>query len=279
MCLKTRPSRIPWAILVAMLVGMAASTASANAFTSLLIGEVPGSGIPGIQTLCDGDCSTLPETLPTRSGLTFDFEYGIRPNLGGFDLAVESAANIFILGPVRAVDSIRFFAQSGIELHGSGQIDAGGDVEFDTGPESPILVPPIYAPPIVPGPGGFDSICGCIPIGDGTRIEMVTDESLRIWEPGVTIADDGLLLIANTDAAGLFGAMESVTLPGLSISRDGDIYLDLSLVTLNSVYVKSGKWIVLADMASMPVIPEPGTAVLLGLGLVGLANERRGSAN
>jgi hypothetical protein len=50
MCLKTRPSRIPWAILVAM----AASTASANAFTSLLIGEVPGSGIPGIQTLCDG---------------------------------------------------------------------------------------------------------------------------------------------------------------------------------------------------------------------------------
>lgn len=282
MCSKTRPIRVRWALLVAILAGVGASPANAISSTSLISGQEQGAGVPGIQTLCDGDCSTLPQTLPTHSGLPFDFEYGLRANLGGFDLTVDSAANIFILGPVRAVDSIRFFAHDGIELHGSGQIVAGGDVILGTRPElpnlPPILVPPIDAPPILPGPGGFNPICGCLSTGDDIRIEGVTDDSERIRESGVRISDDGLIVIANPDAAALLGVMESATILGLSIFRDGDIYLDLSLVTLNSLNVNAGKSIVLTDMASLSV-PEPGTTVLLGLGLVGLANGRRRSAN
>ena len=57
--------------------------------------------------------------------------------------------------------------------------------------------------------------------------------------------------------------------PELMVSPTGDIHIDVSQVSLSRFKVLAGGQIVVGGSDLMPV-PEPGTALLLGLGLAGL---------
>lgn len=64
------------------------------------------------------------------------------------------------------------------------------------------------------------------------------------------------------------------------VMSDGDIYLDVSDVDLKKLQIKAGGQIVVSD-ESLPIsnpIPEPTTALLVGLGLTGLAIRGKRSA-
>jgi hypothetical protein len=255
------------AAFLVMTVVCWAAVSNASTIASSMTGGKIGSAFAPFETLCDGDCSGLPLTPPTHSGAPFDFEYGVRTTQGGIDLTVSSRANIFILGPVRVADSIRFLAKTGIDISGNAPLEAGGEIRI----EFPSIPPPVIHPRLPP----FNPICGCISIGGGTRIDL-TSISLPLGQaisPGLKPASGGDITLVANRALALVRLLDTPAYPGITISRDGDIFLDLSFVELNSLAVKAGKSIVLTDLASMPV-PEPGTALLLGLGLAALANSR-----
>jgi hypothetical protein len=96
----------------------------------------------------------------------------------------------------------------------------------------------------------------------------------------VTVAGGGTLRAGGDIALSAAAATEETSEPpqtpeaGLWIARNGDIYIDLSMVELESIWIKALGSIVVSDLDSTPV-PEPGPALLVGLGLIALASRRR----
>ena len=249
-----------------------AIVAMATPAAATRVGTIGIGPVPGLEILCEGDCSALPTSPRNRDGTPFDFVYGIRPLTDGFDLTLSSDANVFLLAPLRTTESMQFFGRVSIDAIGNNTLEAGGNIVLEVG-LIPSKFPLGIAPPIIPGTRPFNPICGCISISAG-GIEIATSPGIEISGPRIELGPGGRIRLVDSGVEAVTRVVQEQTISGLTISRSGDLYVDLSRVTLRNLRVKAGKTIVIMASDSVPV-PEPGTALLLGIGLALLASSQR----
>lgn len=211
-----------------------------------------------------GGCGNLPDVDDPAVGDPFDFTAGYRGRTDDIDFFIETPGSIFILGPVRASNSIQLKATDSIRVQGSSVLVAES-IHIET--DGPITMRPRSDLDIDLGTG--------IEIGGGIGFEI---EFPSIIDSRIICA---CISTVQLGAGGVSLTAEAVTLNdgGLNslvsrITGTGDIYLDLSMVSLKNLKVKVGKSIVLSDLESISAVPEPGTALLLGLGLATLGFRR-----
>ncbi len=212
-----------------------------------------------IETICDGDCKNRLDLETRRKAAGFDrpFELGLKLLEDDFDLTIESAGNIFVYGSLNQVGSITLEAKDSVNLFGEAYIFEGR-----------YAVPPLLInPPRIEPP----SICLCIVGGAGISLTVPGQLDL-----GATLTA-GARIDLRAGQAGLASVvgLDAPLAPssGIAISRKGDIYLDLSMAGSGRLALTAGKSIFSVESDLLPV-PEPGTGLLLGLGLISLAIRR-----
>lgn len=235
------PTRIlrslaPAAAGILAALGFLAASGPALAFSS-------GSSL--IQEICSGaGCQQL--RVPETSGMDFQFVFGARPLRDGIALDVRTDGSLFVVGPIRSTGDIRIATNA---LH-VGDIDdpdgstggSGGNIRIgtiDIQLEEVTLLPPV--------------ICACVSIGDG-RLRIRGDEIV-------------LASVAQHES----GAHSNPL--AWTASFEGDVYLDLSGFEFASIHLSAEQKIIFVDKDLLP-IPEPGTAMLFGLGLAALGRRR-----
>ena len=268
-------------VLGALLALGAAYAVPAFAMTAMDAGSGGGEifATQIFEELCDGDCSGLP-SVEHPNGDPFDFVYGGKVGIGGTDIQINSGGSVYVRGPIHS--QTRIYMEAGRDITAIGNVSLSADEIFLQTNENygvkgvefnfPILGP-IIAPP--PGPGVL--ICACVRT-TGSHLDASV---LDVGDINLEVVDGDIRLASGATAEAVVGV--SADGPPLverlrwSITRDGDIYLDLSMVTdVYRLKIKAGKSIVIVGGDSMPV-PEPGTALLLGLGLASLSYKRRKS--
>jgi hypothetical protein len=207
--------------------------------------SVPTSAL--IEVLCTGGaCANL--DLPD-TGMGFEYVFGGRPTTGGLALDVSTTGSIFVLGPMRATESITLEAIE-IHVHVNGDVNGNGDGDVGDGGGAgiEIEVPSLDIELADFSLPSYPVICACTSIVDlGGEISL---------DP----------VIAQDPAP--------PTPLSWTASFQGDVYLDLSPYEHVSISLFAESNIVIVNDPNLPV-PEPGTALLLGLGLAGLAGVRR----
>ena len=228
---NTQNPRMSLIALIGLLFSVLLPSA-ASAYASV------GKFVRDLRTICEGDCAKQADLEARRQSAGFDqpFELGLKVLEEGLDLTIKSDGNILIYGALNVSDSAAFNA--GSSTLNAAEIVIGGDVTL-----------------------------------------------LAVGAPRLVLAESGLRgasLDLFAEAAGIASAVgldaPRVSPPGIVISRSGDIYLDvsmsmsmsMSMAGLDRLTVSAGKSLFIVGSDSLPV-PEPGTGLLFGLGLISLA--------
>lgn len=255
---RGRTSRAPrrcWTIpvcasrgtLLALVVLLASSSA---AFALSDDANLPTNGFSEI--LCGPPIGCASLVVPSAAD-GFDFEFGARALASAIHLEIETQGSVFLLGPVRATGDIRIHTET-LEVSSSISTGDPGEVEVGGGR--------------VPGSGAE------ISVGDVTIVVGEPPDPIVVAPPSVSVLEGSLVL--RTAAATTAEASPSSSPDPLLLWRieaEGDVFLDLSGVELASLDVFAKRRIRVAEADTNP-IPEPTTALLLGLGMTALAHRR-----
>jgi hypothetical protein len=267
------------------LVGAPTSAAFSNAPAD------SGQADAFVRTLCEGDCEALghPPEIPGSPGSQIDFDFGLGLQAVGDGLSIDlfAAGDIYVMGPVRVVGDIYVLApvraggdvvltargdlelisEIGNGVGGGGPVEigsgggvvlsggGGGEVGIESGGE--LVLSAGGGGLTSGGPGGRPSVPGILePLGGGGPTP-----------PGVSALESRVLAAATMGEAGstLFYRFDA----------SGDVYLDISQAFLNSLRLETLGSLLFTDLPlKPPVVPEPGTGLLLALGLLGLGSRR-----
>lgn len=215
---------------IGIVIAIGLSASAANALSS----GSASSG--GLELLCVDSCPSLIGHT-TYDGSPIAFEWGARVRLDGLDIRIEATGDVHILtGPILAATSIDLLAKRLVRVGDGMQIEVREEFRIEV--------------PIAGAPVSKD---GRVQVDLGDRLSSRDETAIR--------GDDANLaaLTSKQFATQIF--------PGLAISRDGDVYLDISGIRLGRLEVRAGGEIHL-DSAALVAVPETGTALLLGLGLI-----------
>jgi hypothetical protein len=214
-------------------------------------GGSPGSFPTGLAELCNLDCVVRGEIPDRGDGSPFEFVLGLATVESGLDLVIETEGSVYLAGPLDALTTIELNAGD-IRIGDGLDIGSNLDIRLDGREEITISVPDLV---LVSAPG-----LGAI---GGANVSISGGGSFVSAQGAV-----GSTLVPAVERT-KSGTRDST----ITIRLEGDVYLDLTDVQLDSLTIRAGRSIVSQD-TTISFVPEPSAGLLMGLGLAAMGIRR-----